>query len=120
MRLVRLKFLCRFVRKGNDFARVVVQPLPRLREQDGAVVLAADKKPRAQLVLQVHNLPRERRLRNVNRLRRLRDALLPRHRKKIPQNAKFHAASSELEKSDAADKCLPGIFYYKNWQWNRM
>ncbi len=55
---------------------------------------AADKQPLAQLLLQRLQLCRERRLREVQRLRRRGYALLPRHRQKILQYPQLHVIAS--------------------------
>ena len=76
----------------QDLLRAAAQQQPVLG-QDDAVLTAAEKLD-AELVFELHELARERRLRHVQQRRRFCDVFLPRYGDKIAQNAQFHTITS--------------------------
>ena len=87
----------------HDGARPFVEKLALGRKPQFAV--RADEERVSEFLFELHELTRERRLRDVELLRRARDALLFDRREEIPQNANVHGfVSFENDVS-----CLLGI-----------
>ena len=82
----------RLVRQLHDLLGAAAQQHPVLRQHHP--VLTAAKQFDAQLLLQLHQLAGEGRLRHMEQRRRFCDILLPCHSEKIAQDTQFHTITS--------------------------
>lgn len=82
----------RLLRQLYDLLTRRRSSIPGLRQND--VVLAAAEQLDSQLLLQLHQLARQRGLRDMKQGCRFRDIFLPGHCQKVAQNTKFHNDTS--------------------------